>query len=337
MSDDLPSFSWMANTNCLSSKVTDLFHYASILSRNERRYILNNPWAKADYITSTQDKQDQSEYMELIYKYSALQEQLIRPEFNNDPCTLSHPNLSLDNIWIDPRTEKIVSLTGWQSTAITPPLLKRPYPRFLDTEFQTQSGDRSQILPKERYRELVKISEPLRYDRIFSNPQKYELLVGPMSSIFNTWNNSGIFRLRESLLAVRNLQQLVLANPVPELEQFSSAELESHAKEKYARQELDMLFNMIQNVQHTVNIPRDGRILAEDFERAQKLNEDYRQQYINLAAGGRKTQLRKAWPFDSRDDKEAQNKASIPRESSLVKKHPSIGKSPTVVRKIIVD
>lgn len=337
MSDDVPSFSWKAKTNCISSKVTDLFHYADILSRNERRYILNNPWAKANYITSTQDNQDQSEYMELIYKYSALQEQLIRPEFNSDPCTLSHPNLSLDNIWIDPKTEKIVSLTGWQSKAITPPLLKRPYPRFLDTEFQTQSGDRSQILPNERYRELVKISDPLRYDRIFSNPQKYELLVGPMSSIFNAWNNGGIFRLRESLLAVRNLQQLVLTNPVPELEQFSSAELESHAKEKYARQELDMLFNMIQNVQHTVNIPRDGRVLAEDFERAQKLNEDYRQQYINLAAGGRKTLLRKAWPFGSRDDKEAQNKASIPRESSLVEKHSSSGKLPTVVRKINVD
>lgn len=275
--------------------------------------------------------------MELIDKFSALQEQLIRPEFDHDPCTLSHPNLSLDNIWIDPRSEKIVSLTGWQSTAITPPLLKRPYPRFLDTEFQTQSDDRSQILPKERYRELVKISDPLRYDRMFSNPQKYELLVGPMSSIFNAWNNGGLFRLRESLLAVRNLQQLVLTNPVPELEQFSSEEIESHAKEKYARQELDMLFNMIQNIQHTVIIPKDGRVLAEDFERAQKLSEDYREQYINLAAGGRKTLHRKAWPFDSRYDKESQNETSISREISLVKKHTSVGKLPTVVRKINVN
>lgn len=330
----------MAKTNCISSKVTDLFQYARTLSKNERRYMMNNPWAKTDYITSKQHTQDRGEYMELIYKYDALQEQIILPEFDNDPCTLSHPNLSLDNIWIDPRTEKIVSLTGWQSTTITPPLLKRPYPRFLDTEFQTQSDERSQILPKERYRELVKVSDPLRYERLFSNPQKYELLMGPMSSIFNAWNNRGIFRLRESLIAVRNSQNLDRANPVPELEQFSSEELESHANEKYARQELDVLFNMIQNVQHTVNIPKDGRVLTEDFERAQQLSEDYRQQYINLAAGSRKTLHRKAWPFDSRHDKKAQDNDSAPgldsSRYSRIKKHHSLSKV-NVVRKINVD
>ncbi|KAI7975757.1 hypothetical protein EIK77_005507 [Talaromyces pinophilus] len=283
--------------------------------------------------------QDPSEYMELIFKYAALQQQLIRPEFDNDPCTLSHPNLSLDNIWIDPSTEKIVSLTGWQSITITPPLLKRPYPKFLDTEFQTQSDDRSLPLPKERYRELVKSSDPLRYDRIFSNPQKYELLMGPMSNIFNAWNNCGIFALRESLLAFRNSQEIDLAKSVPELDQFSSEELESHAREKYARQELDVLFNMIQNVQHTVNIPRDGRVLTEDFEHAKELSEVYRRQYIDLAGAtkSRKAMHEKTWPFDSSDDEVA---AAVSRNQlnrlGLVKKHHSKSKL-NGFRKIYVD
>lgn len=208
--------------------------------------------------------------------------------------------------------EKIVSLTGWQCTVIMPPLLKRPYPKFLDTEFQTQSEDRSQELPKERYRELVKASDPLRYDRIFSNPQDYELLMGPMSNIFNAWNNCGIFALRESLLAIRNSQEINLAKPVPELDQFRGDELESHAKEKYARQELDVLFNMIQNVQHTVNIPRDGRVLTEDFEHAKELSEVYRQQYIDLAGGSesRKALHRRAWPFDSLEDGDSRIRSS---------------------------
>ncbi|KUL91856.1 hypothetical protein ZTR_01026 [Talaromyces verruculosus] len=317
----------------------DLSHYARSLSRNERRYMLNNPWAKANYITSKQLQQDPSEYMELIFKYAALQQQLIRPEFDNDPCTLSHPNLSLDNIWIDPSTEKIVSLTGWQSITITPPLLKRPYPKFLDTEFQTQSGDRSLSLPKERYRELVKSSDPLRYDRIFSNPQEYGLLMGPMSNILNAWNNCGIFALRESLLAVRNSQEIDLAKSVPELDQFTSEELESHAREKYARQELDVLFNMIQNVQHTVSIPRDGRVLTEDFEHAKELSEVYRRQYIDLggATKSRKALHEKTWPFDSPDDEVA---AAVPRiqldRLGLVKKNHSKSKL-NGFRKIYVD
>lgn len=267
---------------------------------------------------------------------------MIRPEFDNDPCTLSHPNLSLDNIWIDPITKKIVSLTGWQSTTITPPLLKRPYPKFLDVEFQTQSGDRSQPLPKERYRELVKVSDPLRYDRIFSSPQEYELLMGPISSIFNAWNNRGIFRLRESLLAVRNSKGIDLVRSVPELEQFSPSELESHTKEKYARQERDMLFNMIQDVQNTVKIPIDGRVLAEDFERAQELSEVYRRQYIDLAAGNRarKALHKKTWPFDSPKDVDTQNKSRVPhigsKHISLVKKHHSVSKL-DVVRTVRVD
>lgn len=300
--------------------------------------MLNNPWAKANYITSKHLQQDRSEYMELIFKYAALQRQLIRPEFDNDPCTLSHPNLSLDNIWIDPTTERIVSLTGWQSTAITPPLLKRPYPKFLDTEFQTQSDDRSLPLPKERYRELVKALDPLRYDRILSNPQEYELLMGPMSNIFNAWNNCGIFALRESLLAVRNSQDFDVAKSVPELDQFSSKELGSHAREKYARQELDMLFNMIQNVQHTVNIPRDGRVLSEDFEQAKELSDVYRRQYIDLAGTKSRKELhRKTWPFDSLDDKIALSVSRIPLDQlSLVKKHHSKSKLNNF-RKIYVD
>jgi hypothetical protein len=303
--------------------------------------MLNNPWAKANYITSTQHQQDPTEYMELIFKYAALQEQIIQPEFDTDPCTLSHPNLSLDDIWIDPKTEKIVCLTGWQSTAITPPLLQRPYPKFLDSEFQTQSGDRSQPLPKERYRELVRESDPLRHKRIFSNPQEYELLIGPMSNVFGAWDNRGIFSLRESLLAVRQSQELDIAKSIPESEQFSAEELRNHAKEKYARQELDVLFNMIQNVQETVNIPLDGRILTEDFERAQELSEIYRRQYIDLAAGN-KSRIAlhaKTWPFDSPAEGDAENVASVSGPArgrfSLVKKHHSIS-TLNVFRKLYV-
>jgi hypothetical protein len=318
------------------SKVTNLLHYAKTLSRNERRYLLNNPWAKENHITSTKHQQDPLEYMELIFKYVALQMQMIQPGFNNDPCTLSHSNLSLDNIFIDRKTKKIVCLTGWQSAAVTPPLLKRPYPKFIDSEFQTRSGDRTQPLPKERYRELVNKSDPLRYERIFSSPREYELLMGPMSSIFGAWDNRGIFSLRKSLLAVRKSEQIV-----PELEQFSPQELQNHAKEKYARQELDLLFNMIQNVQETDQIPIDGRVPTEGFERAQKLSEIYRRQYINLAAGDKSLVAlhEKTWPFDSPAEGGVQNVESISDAISggfsPVRKHPS--KRGIVMRKIIVD
>lgn len=279
--------------------------------------------------------------MELIFKYVALQMQMIQPGFNNDPCTLSHSNLSLDNIFIDRKTKKIVCLTGWQSAAVTPPLLKRPYPKFIDSEFQTRSGDRTQPLPKERYRELVKESDPLRYERIFSNPREYELLMSPMSSIFGAWDNRGIFSLRKSLLAARKSEQVDITKSVPELEQFSPQELKNHAKEKYARQELDLLFNMIQNVQETDQVPIDGRVLTEGFERAQELSEIYRRQYINLAAGDKSLVAlhEKTWPFDSPAEGGVQNVESISDANSRdflpVRKHPS--KRGVVMRRIYVD
>ncbi|EED19590.1 mitochondria protein Fmp29, putative [Talaromyces stipitatus ATCC 10500] len=311
---------------------TDLLHYAKALSRNERRYMLNSPWAKENYITSMKIQQDPSEYVKLILKYAALQEQLIQPEFENDPCTISHPNLSLDNIFIDPKTEKIASLTGWQSTVVSPPLLKRPYPPFLDSEFQTISDDRMQPLPKERYRELVKESDPLRYERIFSDPQEYELLIGPISNIFGAWNRRGLFDLRESLIATRKSKK-VSTESIPKLGQFSPQELQNHAKEKYARQELDLLFNMIQSVQENVQIPRDGRVRSEEFERAQELSEEYRQQYLSLAEGdeNRKALHEKTWPFDSPSEGDVE---TDPSDTFQLRKHL---REPRLIRRIFVN
>uniref|UniRef100_A0A093V3X6 Allophanate hydrolase n=1 Tax=Talaromyces marneffei PM1 TaxID=1077442 RepID=A0A093V3X6_TALMA len=321
---------------------TDLLHYAKALSRNERRYLLNNPWAKENHITSTKHQQDPSEYLELIFKYDALQRRMIQPEFNNDPCTLSHPNLSLDNIFIDATTTKIVCLTGWQSAVVAPPLLKRPYPTFLDSEFQTQSEDRSQPLPKERYRELVRESDPLRYKRIFSNPREYEVLIGPMSSIFGAWDNHGIFSLRESLVSAHKSERINIIKSLQESEQLNPQELRNHAKEKYARQELGLLFNMTQNVQETGQIPIDGRVPTEAFERAQELSERYRQQYINLAAGnkGRMALHGKTWPFDSAAEGDVEKGASVSDTYSgvffPVRKHPSTSKR-DFVRRVYVD
>jgi hypothetical protein len=278
----------------------NIFHYATALAKSEARYIKHNAWKRMNPFRSMRESQHPEQYGDLIWKYVASQEHWNESEINDDLCTISHPNLSLDHIFIDPNTNKIVCLTGWQGTVVSPPLLKRPYPRFLDPEFQTESHDRSKSLPRDFYRELVEKADPLRHKRLLSDLQGYELQIGSMSAIFGGWENDDMYSLRESLLATRRSWVSNAQEPVPDWLKFSTQTLESHDKEKFARQELQLLFSMVQNVQNTLKIPMDGRVQTEDFELAQQLSETYRQQYLKLAENDEsRVHLHESlWPFD---------------------------------------
>ncbi|OKL62703.1 hypothetical protein UA08_01644 [Talaromyces atroroseus] len=278
----------------------NLFHYATSLAKNERRYIRYNAWRRMNPFRSIKRSQNLDQYGDLIEKYLASQEHWNQSEVNDDPCTISHPNLSLDHIFIDPATNKIVCLTGWQATVISPPFLKRPYPTFLDPEFQTESLDRSKSLPRAYYQELVEKTDPLRHKRVLSNLQEHENRISPMSAIFGGWEKDDMYSLRESLLTMLRSLESKTRGPLPNWLKFDVQTLRSHGMEKFARQELQLLFGVVQNVQNTWKIPIDGRVPAEDFDRARELSDSYRQQYLHLAEDD-KTRVyihENLWPFD---------------------------------------
>ncbi|CRG86366.1 hypothetical protein PISL3812_03372 [Talaromyces islandicus] len=118
----------------------------------------------------------------------------------DDLSTLSHPNLSLDNIFINPDDKRITCLTGWQGTVVSPPILKPLYPPFLDSKFETLSKNANEKQPRDLYRKLIKEADPLRYDRIYENPKEYHVITAPLSAIRCSYEAQTTFELRESII-----------------------------------------------------------------------------------------------------------------------------------------
>lgn len=263
--------------------------------------------------------QDLEQHKAVIKQFTAVQNYLIQPEMNNDPCTISHPDLSLDHIFIDPETTKIVCLTGWQTTVISPPLLKRPYPRFLDVDFDTRSSGRIETDPGEFYRKLVEEKDPLRYKRVLGDLQGHGLRMGPVSAVTGAWEKDDMYSLRESLIALdRSWGDVINQEQDPNWHQSISKGHAAHANEKFARQELELLFDMVQNVQFGLIVPMDGRVRTEDFAAAKALSESYREEYLELAAGDQKSRElhQKLWPFDVvNDEKGADPPTQTPKQT----------------------
>lgn len=291
-------------------EVLSLPHYARCLGRNERRFVKKMGWDRPNYFQSIKNTEDPRDIAKLTMQFSAISP-YIGEHAADDLSTISHPNLNLDNIFINPDTNEITCLTGWQGTVISPPILKSPNPPFLDSKFETVTGNWSVKHPRDLYRELISEADPLRYYRIYENPEQYHVVTAPLSAICRSYEAQTTFELRESLVNFINYYDLEGGDKSlpPDVRQ-TSEELRKHEHERLARSELQMTFHMVQDANRLngtdyPNIPLDGRVRTEDFKTAQSLARDYKKDYIDLA-GTNKNRLalhKKLWPLDNLDER----------------------------------
>jgi hypothetical protein len=286
-------------------KVLSMSHYAKCLGRNERRFVQKMGWERPNYFQSIKKIEDPRDIAKLTAQFLTAY-RYVGEHAANDLSTISHPNLTLDNIFIDPDNMKITCLTGWQGTVISPPILKPPYPPFLDSKFDTLSKDVKEKHPKDLYRELISEADPVRYDRIYKNPKEYRIFTAPLLAIRRAYEAENTFELRESLINFINYYGLTSGEKsLPHDIRQTPDELNKHGHEMLARSELQMTFHLVQDAHRLSStdcpdIPLDGRVRAEDFETAQRWARDYKNHYLDLA-GTNKNRLawhKRLWPLN---------------------------------------
>lgn len=245
-------------------------------------------WDRPNYFQSRKDIEDPKDVDRLTVRYLAVCRR-IGEDAANDPSTISHPDLSLDNIFIDPHDKKITCLTGWQGTVVSPPILKHPYPPFLESKFDTLSRNPKEHHPRDLYRELISEADSLRYARIYKDPKEYRIFTAPLLAIRRTYEEQTTFELRESLIKFINYYDHSRAGKsFPSDIRPTISEIRKHESERLARSELQMTFHLVQdahrlNSEECPDIPLDGRVRTEDFEKARLWAKDYRDHYIELA------------------------------------------------------
>jgi hypothetical protein len=238
------------------------------------------------------------DYVSLLSRYLRLAPYLLTTK-SEQLKTISHPDLHLDNIFVNPETRRISCLIDWQSTAISPVFLQRKFPQMLEplggsSQITAPAGDEEQRTdPLEYYQQLVKQGGSVRWETL--NENYHSIRTKPISLVPGCWDREDLFSLRNSLLAVAAHWKDIAPDSTPCPIEFTSEELESHQNEMKL---LEGLSSIMHQLQDEAMIPIGGMVRPEDHQRIQELNNQFKQDFIDLGEDdGQRALHANVWPY----------------------------------------
>jgi hypothetical protein len=256
--------------------------------------------------------------LELLAKYEQIASFLVPSKTNESATanTLWHPDLHLDNVFVDPVSHKITGIVDWQSAAVAPLFYQSGVHRAFRHHKSVQEG---WVMPK----------KPENFDTLDPNEQKqidqdlesetihkyYELqtmkraplhwhvlqqslvpmLRKPVWLVTGVWENRDMFFLRDSLIAIVAQWGEIFGEDTPCPITFSAEELELHAKEE---ENIDGVGQMLSLFRAQGVLPADGMVQSEDYETAIENCHKYREIFLNAAQNEEERDLySKLWPY----------------------------------------
>ncbi|GCB20818.1 altered inheritance of mitochondria protein 9, mitochondrial [Aspergillus awamori] len=248
---------------------TNPVDYVTGLGISESNWARCHAKPRMNYYRSAETPENPNEYLALLQRYLDVAPHLVpnlpSPELNNIN-TLSHPDLHLDNIFIDPETHQITSIIDWQLAAITPSFLQRPHPQMLELSLSPGSDEQ-----RSREQELL--------DYYYQVTEKRE----------------DIFSLRESLIKLAAYWDQLQQGNTPCPIDFNAEELAAHESE---RELIEGLSNIVQRLEEEGLIPIGGMVRPEEYEHAKMVSDYFKREFINLAESDQQRELHeKVWPY----------------------------------------
>lgn len=233
-----------------------------------------------------------TEYIALLEKHIALSLHLASwPEM---PNRVSHPDLHLDNIFVDPDTYRITSIIDWQQAHISPVSLQRPYPQMLAlsaSSQSTQDGNERNLL--DFYSNAIKRSDPVRWKVLADS--LLQVMMSPILTVPGCWDRKDLFSLRNSLVAIIARWNDIGHGVAPCPIKFGDQELLQH------QDEMDMLegiSKILQQLQDDSVIPLGGMVHPEFYQQVVEMNDFFKSEFVGLAENQQQRELHaKVWPY----------------------------------------
>lgn len=303
-----------------------LSDYATYLGVNERAWAKQFAQPRMNYYRSNDTAEMPSEYLDLIEKYLVLAPCCSVSQANTDDLikpTLWHHDFHLNNIYVDLSTNTITDIIDWQSVSVAPLLLQARIPRMV-RHFQPlplgwvlpeKPVDYNQLDDKrklkvdrdyesalcQKYYEIITAKRnPRHYSAIIHNDGWKVPHVEPLKVISGAWSSREVFRLRASLMAVREHWQELQIEPNECPITFSEEEKEQHREEIENRSYVEEL---IEEFQVNGILPADGVVEPEDYETLQTNNREQKNRFMSLAENeSQKAWMDKIWPYQDDPD-----------------------------------
>ncbi|KAI9703539.1 MAG: hypothetical protein M1820_005843 [Bogoriella megaspora] len=275
---------------------------------------------RMNYMRSLKDQETPSHALELLAKYERIAPFLKPPATESKPANvLWHPDLHLDNMFVNPTSYEITAIVDWQS-AITAPLFYQSgvHPAFrhyksvhegwvipgkpsnfeelpLDEQKRVDRDIKSEMIHK--YFELQTMERVPCHWKYLQQPV-VPLLRNPVWLVTGVWEKDDLFFLRDSLITLFTRWKDIYGEDTECPINFSAEELEQHIKEE---ENVDGVGKMLSLLQDQGILPADGRVKPEDYQTAVENNQEYKQRFLNAAENQYERDLySKIWPFQER-------------------------------------
>lgn len=303
--------------------------YTRALGRNEIAYIESHAIPRMNYYRSIKTKEYPEDGLALLDKYMKVAPYLA-PQLTNGAGSeeapssnvLMHPDLHLDNIFVDPETLQVTRIVDWQSARVAPLFYHADVPRMcahrgplqegwgvperpedfdsLSVEEQRKIDNdlESQILHK--YYEAQVYKRAPRYWSVLKN-MRIPILRKPVWLVTGVWENRDLFFLRESLMSLfAHWEELVPGVPCPI--NFTIEDVELHFKEE---ENMNGVGKMLTLFRDESVLPVDGMVEPKDYDIAQENSRKFKDIFIGLAKDDEERELfTKLWPYQEPADTE---------------------------------
>ncbi|RAH76776.1 hypothetical protein BO86DRAFT_413617 [Aspergillus japonicus CBS 114.51] len=281
-----------ARLNLQRGPFKNMTEYARAIAKNEIQWTQTHAQPRMNDQRSEEQPETADEYIALLKRYIELVPYLVRePEDREFPSQLLHPDLHLDNIFVDPATNDITAVIDWQHAAASPVDLQPLFAQMLEpTTAGTGEGDdplRQIYLTKLKglnLRRWEALTEP--YHKLRTDPTRLVPGCGERNDLFS---------LRHAMIAVVAQWDDVCTSGIKCPINFSQRELEEHEEEMELIEGVSLV---LRQLQEQGLLPLSGMVLREQYDDAQRLNQHFRNEFIALGEDAKqRAMLARLWPY----------------------------------------
>jgi hypothetical protein len=291
--------------------------YNRAIGHNEIAWIKTNAVPRMNYYRPKPNRELPEDGISLLEKYMDISSYLV-PQPSDEPSStnvLWHPDLHLDNIFVDPDTCRITRIVDWQSACVAPLFYQSGVPKMCrhsrpvregwfvperPADFEDLSKDEQKRIDDDLEGETIhKYYEAQVYKRaplhwaVLQQPE-IPTLRKPVWLVSGAWENRDLFFLREALMNITtHWSQLFpgIACPI----EFNSEDIELHSKEEENIRGVGQILLLFRE---QAVLPVDGMVEPEDYDVARENNRKYKDTFIRLAKNEEEQELFKnLWPY----------------------------------------
>ncbi|PVH84672.1 hypothetical protein DL98DRAFT_651429 [Cadophora sp. DSE1049] len=292
--------------------------FVEAMATNEIQFIKTLARPRMNYHRSSTKPELPEEVLDLLDRYLRLAPAMVPPSDTDDTHspTLWHPDLHLDNVFVDPESKQITRIIDWQSATVMPFFYQCGVSRMFQHPGTVADGwalselpedydslDQSEKAKIDRDRESEICHKYYEAETKSKNPRHWAALkldsadvrTEPSRLVVNVWEDRDVFFLRRALLSIVDQWQHLCPESDICPVSFNEQELALHAAEEESMSNVGEILRLFRE---NWGLPPNGMVDPTEFDQIHTAVAELRTSFIEGADDEAERELfAKLWPY----------------------------------------